>query len=288
MEPPGPDPAFFDEDEVQEEPPEPVRRYQYQNMKDLDVAEFMSGQPAAGSTRKPALLPYFVQTHRYRTTAVLEESVIDNNRIRQTAFLKNLDPKFVDELFKVEDCVRAVVFMPDQLICREGESADSMIVIVKGEAQVTWAGSDRQVVLGEGTIFGELAFLGEQQRRRATLTARSFCDVRIMYRSAWERTLASCTEVRDEVQQVARAFLVRQDVDSGAVASRGIAREDQAIQKLMRRASKKFTDTRLSACQEPLSSSATSLGDSRRNRLRQIGKAPGVAGRSIMSPGLGT
>lgn len=159
-----------------------VRRYQFRNIKDLRFDDFSMGP--VPPTKQPSVLPYFIQNGRYRATAVLEESVIDTEVIKHTAFLRQFDPEFVDQVLGCEGCVRAIVFLPNQVIVHEGEKGDSMMVIAKGEVEVSVKGVPVKR-LGEGSFFGELVFVGATDLRTATISAVTFCDVRVIYRSAF-------------------------------------------------------------------------------------------------------
>lgn len=190
-------------DEVEEEEQKPqekrhqvARRYQFRNLKDLHFDSFDASPEF--EKQQPSVLPYFVQNGRFRATAVLEESVIDTECIKQSAFLRQFDPEFVEEMLSCEGCVRAIVFLPKQTIVNEGDQGDSMMVIAKGEVEVSVHGVPVKR-LGEGSFFGELVFVGATDVRTATITAVTFCDVRLIYRRAF-------TEVISKYPLVQQAF----------------------------------------------------------------------------------
>lgn len=197
----------MDDDEEQKPQPHQVaRRYQFRNLKDLHFDSF--NESPEHDVEQPSVLPYFVQNGRFRATAVLEESVIDTECIKQSAFLRQFDPEFVEEMLSCEGCVRAIVFLPKQVIVREGEQGDSMMVIAKGEVEVSVHGVPVKR-LGEGSFFGELVFVGATDVRTATITAVTFCDVRLIYRRAF-------TEVISKYPLVQQAFndLVSQRIEA--------------------------------------------------------------------------
>lgn len=187
-----------------------VRRYQFRNVKDLrfDSIKESTVEGQAEASQQPSVLPYFIQNGRYRATAVLEESVIDNECIKQTAFLRQFDPEFVDEVMAEEGCVRAIVFLPNQVIVREGEKGDSMMVIAKGEVEVSVQGVPIKR-LGEGSFFGELVFVGATDQRTATITAVTFCDVRQLYRKAFVSVIKKYPDVEERFKH---AMATRMDV----------------------------------------------------------------------------
>eukprot|EP00746_Dinoflagellata_sp_MGD_P001208 gnl/MRDRNA2_/MRDRNA2_102252_c0_seq1.p1 gnl/MRDRNA2_/MRDRNA2_102252_c0~~gnl/MRDRNA2_/MRDRNA2_102252_c0_seq1.p1 ORF type:complete len:321 (-),score=62.07 gnl/MRDRNA2_/MRDRNA2_102252_c0_seq1:5-967(-) len=195
-----------DDEEQKPEPHQLARRYQFRNLKDLHFDSF--NESPEHDVEQPSVLPYFVQNGRFRATAVLEESVIDTECIKQSAFLRQFDPEFVEEMLSCEGCVRAIVFLPKQVIVREGEQGDSMMVIAKGEVEVSVHGVPVKR-LGEGSFFGELVFVGATDVRTATITAVTFCDVRLIYRRAF-------TEVISKYPLVQQAFndLVSQRIEA--------------------------------------------------------------------------
>jgi len=217
-----------DDDEVKEKP-EIIRRYQNRNLKDLEFPDFETVDVDASRSAAPGTetavrarhasiesvagaasgadtstqLPYFAKKSRYHTGTVLEESVLDigHERIKQSAFMKSLDQRFVTELFKVDDCIRSVVYLPGQEISREGEKADSLVVIAKGEAQVIVNNVPQQRLV-EGDHFGCRNFVGASADRAATVVALTFCDVRLMYKDAFFRTLEKCPTSKHDLQQM--------------------------------------------------------------------------------------
>lgn len=174
----------------------PVRRYQNRNLRDLDFPDHTEDTEQNG-THMPSLLPFFTQTTKYCTTAVLEESVIDNESLKQTPLLKSFDPRFVEELFKVEGCTRAIVHLPDTEISRQGDSADSLVVIVHGQVDVFVDGV-KQRRLTDGDYFGEREFMGVCAERASTAISVTFCDARVMYRSCLTRTLDRCPVMKTD------------------------------------------------------------------------------------------
>lgn len=148
------------------------------------------------SVHVSSLLPYFTQATKYCTRAVLEDSVIDNESLKQAAFFKSFDPHFVHELFKVEGCTRAIVHLPEMEIAHQGDKADSLVVIVHGQVDI-FVNGDWKRRLTDGDYFGEQEFLGASNERTCTAVCVTFCDARVMYRSCLTRTLDRCPAMKD-------------------------------------------------------------------------------------------
>jgi len=154
---------------------------------------------------QPQLTRYFHKTTRFRTTLVLEESVLNWELIKHTEVLKGLSHKFLQELFKNEGCLRAIVCMPNREVVTQGDWADFMGVIAKGEADVLQDGA----LVGrikEGETFGQKSFIGVNQRRRATVKAATFCDVRLFYSEAWQRCVEKVPSLFSELKKCQAAW----------------------------------------------------------------------------------
>lgn len=137
---------------------------------------------------------YFLDDERYSRRAVLEENVIDADMLKSIDFFRNLGQGFLDELLADPEGIRKVVRMPNTVLVHQGAPGDSMMVISKGEVDVSING---QVVrrLAEGSHFGELVFLGAAKFRTATITTVGFCDVRIIYSKTFKQIAAKYPEV---------------------------------------------------------------------------------------------
>jgi len=195
----------------------PCPRSQSQDETDLDSSRgfrnhltvsprFMRGlrlPPIAPQTEDPGLkhlleeVPskYFLDDQKYLRREVLEENVIDEEMLKRIDFFRNFGPIFLDELLNSPESIRKVLVMPGTVLLREGSPGDSMIVISKGCVAASVNG---RVVkhLGEGSYFGELVFLGATMQRTVTVTATTFCDVRIIYNRSFRRMAEKYPEVQ--------------------------------------------------------------------------------------------
>lgn len=270
-----PAPANHDgEDDSAKEKPEIFRKYQNRNLKDLEFPDFdhddhaptegrCQSQTTDAGAGSSSLGPSIHHHEKARNVVgtVLEESVLDigHERIKKTTFMKSLDQRFVAELFKTEHCIRSVVYLPGQEIARQGEKADSLIVISKGEAQIVINNVPQQL-LKEGDHFGVRNFVGASADRAATIVARSFCDVRLMYREAFTRTLDQCPTSKQDLQHMLLVWRERSDRD-------GL----RATQILSERFGEWLDPPENFDLPKPSQS------------LRKIGNAPGRAAQAILS-----
>lgn len=75
------------------------------------------------------------------------------------------------ELRQLVDSLETLTFAPGEEICREGEPAGDLYVILSGTATVTRNGQDRPP-MAPGGFIGELSIL-RQKPRTATVTAQT-------------------------------------------------------------------------------------------------------------------
>lgn len=138
---------------------------------------------------------WFLDDQKYCRREVLEENVIDAEMLKRINFFRNFGPVFLDELLNTPESIRKVLVMPGTVLLREGSPGDSMMVISKGRVATSVNG---RVVkhLGEGSYFGELVFLGATLLRTVTVTATTFCDVRIIYNKSFRRIAEKYPEVQ--------------------------------------------------------------------------------------------
>eukprot|EP00927_Polykrikos_kofoidii_P042574 TRINITY_DN36588_c0_g1_i1.p1 TRINITY_DN36588_c0_g1~~TRINITY_DN36588_c0_g1_i1.p1 ORF type:complete len:236 (-),score=38.07 TRINITY_DN36588_c0_g1_i1:46-753(-) len=188
------------------------RHYQHRNLDDLEFSAFTDGgrdcekdEASEEDSNSPGLTKYFIKTNRYRTTRVLEENVIDNELLKKTALFKALAPRFVEELLKTGDCMRAIVYMPGMELVTQGDWADYMVVLAQGECEIVKDGVVMRRLV-EGDCFGSRSFIGVNQRRRATVRATTFCDVRLMYREAFINCIGLVPTVSADLRRLWTAW----------------------------------------------------------------------------------
>jgi voltage-gated potassium channel len=125
--------------------------------------------------------------------------VLKRGLVRKVSFLKDASLELVQDL-----CVemRAAVYTPGDVIVRAGEFGRHVYFISKGTVEVI--DPDGATVLrrlSDGDFFGELALL-HRQRRSATVRALEYCDVYILDREAFDRTLALYPDFAENVRRI--------------------------------------------------------------------------------------
>jgi CRP/FNR family transcriptional regulator, cyclic AMP receptor protein len=87
--------------------------------------------------------------------------------------------------------LRRRAYRRDEVICHQGDPADTLHLIAAGHAsvRVTMRGGEFVVVaiLGPGDTFGELALVGEPRARGATVVALERCETLSLGRDEFER-----------------------------------------------------------------------------------------------------
>jgi cAMP-dependent protein kinase regulator len=106
------------------------------------------------------------------------------------------------ERVKLADALESEMYMPGDVIVRQGEPGEKFYIIENGTVSVTMTSTDDAGVeqtrelctLGEGDYFGELALI-ENRPRAASVTAQSMVSCAVMSREAFERLLGSCRDI---------------------------------------------------------------------------------------------
>lgn len=102
--------------------------------------------------------------------------------LEKVSLFKGADEVFIHEV--VEE-LEPMVFLPGDLVIRQGEFGDCMYFLSTGSVEVVV--DEKQVaVLAEGSPFGETALIQNEQRN-ATIKAISYCDVYRLSHQGFER-----------------------------------------------------------------------------------------------------
>lgn len=102
---------------------------------------------------------------------------ISHECLREHDFFKDRDPKILEYLM---EHMSVGVFLPGAEIVKEGDDGDCMYFMNRGKAEVLVGPDDKQVVvLGDGSLFGEMALVGNG-KRMATIRAIEVCDCRVI------------------------------------------------------------------------------------------------------------
>jgi len=116
---------------------------------------------------------------RTKSLCLSKQAPINHEVLREHSFFKGRDPKLFDSL---ADGITVMIYLPGQDIIKEGEDGKEMFFLYKGAVDViAGVGPDEKKVaqLRDGSLFGELAILGDG-KRMCTIRASEVSDCRVI------------------------------------------------------------------------------------------------------------
>ena len=106
--------------------------------------------------------------------------------ISRVPYFRNASESFLKRL---SARLKPVIYMPDDIIFKEGDPASKMYFIGRGTIKISRGDSDEALaLLQEGNCMGELALINSQPRN-ATATAVDYCDLYSLSKSDFEEIL---------------------------------------------------------------------------------------------------
>lgn len=113
----------------------------------------------------------------------------------------------VEQVETVDAEMRTVRYSAGDVIVRAGGPADKFLIIVEGEAELTFEdGSQAPVALGPGRFFGEMSILRDEPRA-GTLTARTDVTLMTLDRDAFRDMVAQSLGTTADFDQLVSARL---------------------------------------------------------------------------------
>jgi voltage-gated potassium channel len=125
--------------------------------------------------------------------------VLKSDLVKKVSFLRDAPQELVQDL-----CVkmRAVVYTPGDVIVRAGDFGRHVYFVSRGSVEVVTPDGETVLrTLSDGDFFGELALL-HRQPRTATVRAVGYCDLYILDKETFERTLALYPDFAESVQRI--------------------------------------------------------------------------------------
>jgi hypothetical protein len=119
--------------------------------------------------------------------------------VQKVPLFKNADEIFIREVIQY---LRAMVFLPNDYIIRQGEYGDCMYFLNSGDAEVL-VGNVRVAVLGAGSPFGETALI-QNEKRMASIRTLGYCEVYKLQKEDFDVLRRKYPEFDAQVQQVVR------------------------------------------------------------------------------------
>lgn len=153
------------------------------------------------------------EAHIFKDLSALLRSkiafAVNDAMIRTMPFFHGAEPNFIMELALR---MSMVCFAPFEVIVYEHELGEEMFFIFRGAVEVI---KDEKtiVVLGEKQYFGEMAILNEDNKRTATIRTISFCELRMLTRVQFLKTLKSFPSMIGRMKELAGHRQERDDHD---------------------------------------------------------------------------
>ena len=122
------------------------------------------------------------------------------NRLELVSAVPLFENMDAEKRQSIANLLRPRLVIPGEVICKEGDTGDSMFFISSGALSVNL--KDGAVTLGSGDFFGEIALLKETPRV-ATVAADSFCELLVLRKTDFEELLINTPQLRNEIEKVA-------------------------------------------------------------------------------------
>lgn len=114
---------------------------------------------------------------------------------RQVPFFMSSHPRFVELIARNLD---DRLYFPEDVVCRQGEEGNCMYVLNRGEMLIEMSGHEVGR-LGDGSVFGEVAVLGLQATRSATVKVLRVSWVRVLYKYVLDLALSKFPSEGDKL-----------------------------------------------------------------------------------------
>lgn len=123
---------------------------------------------------------------------------LKKNAITHIPLFKNATKDFIEE---ISLHLKPSVLTPGDRIFRAGDDAINMYFVIHGDLEVYSKDKTRQLTtISKGDFFGEIAlFLNEP--RTATVIAKTYCDLYILSKSAFEQVIVKYPEIAKQIEE---------------------------------------------------------------------------------------
>ncbi len=179
-----------------------------EKMEEVNVFLKTHDIPQALQDRVRGYYRYLWKTHKSATTHALLDELppalsVDLALYLNRAILERM-PYFTDagETFirEIVQRLRLQIYLPGDPILLQGEAGDAMYFLSRGEVEIL---VDGRVIASQtaGTFFGETALI-RNERRNATVRAKTFCDLYRLARQDFEELRAAYPEFDRHIREV--------------------------------------------------------------------------------------
>lgn len=119
--------------------------------------------------------------------------------LQKLQVFRDADYDFIREMSQQ---LQQAIFLPDQIILKEGEESQSFFIIQRGTATIEKAGEQVQEIT-QGAAVGEMAILGITQPMPCTWRALTICQVRTLHTDDFMSLLQGHVKERARLREIA-------------------------------------------------------------------------------------
>jgi CRP-like cAMP-binding protein len=131
---------------------------------------------------------------------------IYKDMLRKVKEFKDVDVRFLTEMLRR---MERRFYEPTETVIEEGRIGREMFFVIRGTCICRRKDEHDKIVatFTEGGSFGELALFHESERRSATITAKTFCELMVLHKDDFDEILKEFPHMSDVVIKAARLRL---------------------------------------------------------------------------------
>lgn len=187
-----------------------------QHMQQLNEYVRYKGLSEAIKRRITNYFDFKYQKHFYKEAEILgtitpqlrQDIIMHTCRrfVEKVDFFKDLPMSL---LLKIVTCLKSTIFLPNDVIMQAGIAGDTMYFISYGTVAVYTIGGREICHLTDGSHFGEIAILTENEKRVASVVAVDPCELFGLSRNDFQKTMEAYPEYYLRMKKLAQDRLQR-------------------------------------------------------------------------------
>lgn len=187
-----------------------------QHMQQLNEYVRYKGLPETIKRRITRYFDFKFQKHFYRESEILgsitpqlrQDIIMHTCRrfVEKVDFFRDLP---LSLLLKIVSCLKSTIFLPNDVIMQAGIAGDTMYFISYGTVAVYTIGGREICHLTDGSHFGEIAIMTENEKRVASVVAVDPCELFGLTRNDFQKAMESYPEYYLRMKRLAQDRLQR-------------------------------------------------------------------------------
>lgn len=187
-----------------------------QHMQQLNEYVRYKGLPETIKRRVTKFFDFKFQKHFYKENEILgtitpqlrQDIILHTCRrfVEKVDFFRDLPLQL---LLKIVSCLRSTIFLPNDVIMHGGIAGDTMYFISYGTVAVYTIGGREICHLTDGSHFGEIAIMTENEKRVASVVAVDPCELFELTRQDFQKTMEAYPEYYLRMKKLAQDRLQR-------------------------------------------------------------------------------